>query len=127
MIARRVGFSLLITLMALTLAACGSPNSEASLPARSLSVELTEFSIAPNVLVAQVGEPLTFNIANKGVLDHDVTIVDSEGQKLTHVEVKHGHSATFDFRPSASGELRILCSIDGHAKAGMTAQLIVSP
>lgn len=123
---RRIRLTLLLTLAALTLAACGS-RSNSTRPARTLSVELTEFAITPATVSTQVGETLTFVVTNEGVFDHDLTVANSEGEVLAHVEVKHGQTDTLDFKPSASGELLVFCSINGHAKAGMTAHLVVSP
>jgi len=126
MITRRIGFSVLVGFVGLALAACGvGPTS--TLPARSLSVELTEFSITPDVYAAQVGEPLTFVVTNAGVLDHDLTIVDADGEQLAHVAFKSGQTASFDFQPTTAAQFQLMCSIDGHAKAGMSAQMIVNP
>jgi len=123
MLVRRVYFSVLFGLAALALAACGS---RSALPPRSIAVELTEFTITPTVYSAQTGEPLTFVVTNQGVLDHNVTILNPSGKELAHVEVKSGQAARFDFHPSAPGGLQIICSIDGHYKAGMSAQLMVN-
>ena len=117
---------MLIGLVVLALAACGG-RSPSTLPARSLSVELTEFTITPNNYVAQVGEPLTFVVTNAGVLDHDLTVVDADGKQFAHMVVKSGQTASFDFQPTTAAEFQLLCSINGHAKAGMTAQMLVSP
>ena len=120
---RRVYRGVLFSLAALALAACGS---RSSLPSRSIAVELTEFAITPNLYSAQTGEPLAFAVTNRGVLDHNVTIIDPGGKELAHVEVKSGQTATFDFQTSTPGSLQIICSIDGHHKAGMSAQLTVN-
>ncbi len=120
---RRVYLGVLFSLAALALAACGS---RSALPSRSIAVELTEFAITPNLYSAQTGEPLTFVVMNKGVLDHNVTIINPAGKELAHVEVKPGQMATFAFQASTPGSLQIICSIDGHHKAGMSAQLTVN-
>jgi len=112
----------LFSLAALALAACGS---RSALPSRSIAVELTEFTITPNTYSAHTDEPLAFVVMNKGVLDHNLTILNSSGKELAQVEVKSGQAASFDFLPSAPGALQIICSLDGHYKAGMSAQLMV--
>jgi|SRR5687767_5814179 uncharacterized cupredoxin-like copper-binding protein len=123
---RKICASLLVGLVVLALAACGSRPSS-TLPARSLSVELTEFTITPGDYAAQVGEPLTFVVTNAGVLDHDLTIVDADGEQVAHVPVKSGQTASFEFQPATAAEFQLLCSINGHAKAGMSAPMIVEP
>ena len=126
MLTRKIYSSVLAGFVVLALAACGGGTSSA-LPARSLSVELTEFSITPQVYAAQVGEPLTFVVTNAGVLDHDLTIVGAEGEQFGHVTVKSGQTASFDFQPTTVAEFQLMCSITGHARAGMSAQMIVTP
>jgi uncharacterized cupredoxin-like copper-binding protein len=126
MIARRICISVLVSLVALALAACGG-GTTGTLPARSLSVELTEFTINPGTYTAQVGEPLTFVVTNAGVLDHDLTIIGADGERVAHVAVKSGQTATFDFQPDTATDYQLLCSIVGHAKAGMSAPMAVAP
>ena len=126
MIARRKWVSVLVGLVALALAACGGAQAS-TLPARSLSVDLTEFLITPGDYAAQVGEPLTFVVTNAGVLDHDLTIIGADGEQVAHVAVKSGQTASFDFQPATAAQFQLLCSIDGHAKAGMSAQMLVNP
>ena len=119
----RVYLGVLFSLAALALAACGG---RSPLPPRSMTVELTEFAITPNMYSAQTGEPLTFVVTNQGVLDHNVTILNPSGKELAHVEVKSGQMAAFDFQTSTPGSLQIICSLDGHYKAGMSSRLMVS-
>lgn len=125
MMARRMFVSVLVGLVALALAACGGPTI--TLPARSLSVELTEFTMNPDAYAAQVGEPLTFVVTNAGVLDHDLTIIGADGEQVAHVAVKSGQTASFDFQPETAAQYQLLCSITGHAKAGMSAPMSVAP
>ena len=122
---RKVCAALQVGLIVLALAACGGPTS--ALPARSLSVELIEFTISPSSDLARVGEPLTFVVTNAGVLDHDLTIVDVDGEQYAHVAVKAGQTVSFDFQPATAAEFQLLCSITGHAQAGMSAQMTVVP
>jgi uncharacterized cupredoxin-like copper-binding protein len=113
-----------VCLTALALVACGG---QTSLAPRSISLKLVEFTITPNTSTAQVGEPLTFAIHNQGVLEHNITIVNSDQEQLALVTVEPGQSADLEFTPSASGQLEIICTIAGHQKAGMTAELSVNP
>ena len=124
--ARRICIWVLVGLVMLVVAACdGRPSS--TLPARSLSVELTEFTINPDTYAAQLGEPLMFVVTNAGVLDHDLTIIAADGEQVAHVAVKSGQTASFDFQPETAANYQLLCSIVGHAKAGMSAPMLVAP
>ncbi len=126
MIACKIYANVLVGLVVLALSACGG-GAPSKLPARSVSVDLTEFTITPGDYAAKVGEPLTFVITNSGVLDHDLTIVNAEGKQFAQMTVKPGQAASFDFQPATAAEFQLLCSMDGHAKAGMSAQMIVEP
>ncbi len=121
---RRIFFSVWMGVLALTLAACGNQNL---LPSRSISVELTEFVITPNLSSAQVNEPLTFEVINQGVLEHNLTLVDTAGKAIALLAVKPGRSGELTFQPSKVGEWQIVCTVAGHQKAGMTANLTVTP
>ena len=122
--ARRILFVIALSLSALALVACGRPQS---LPPRSISVELVEFTITPDAYAARVGEPLAFEVSNKGVLEHNLTLVNAERKELSVVTVAPGQTASFDFTPSAPGQLQVICTVAGHHKAGMTAQLTIGP
>jgi uncharacterized cupredoxin-like copper-binding protein len=121
---RRLFFSVWVGVVALALAACGNPNL---LPSRSISVELTEFVITPSLSSAQVNQPLTFEVVNKGVLEHNLTLVDTTGNEVALLTVKPGRSGELTFQPSKVGEWQIICTVAGHQKAGMAASLTVAP
>ena len=60
---------LLLVLAALALAACSS-----SPPSAEFTVEMTEFSFAPNTFEVQVGQEVTFHLINMGALNHELMI-----------------------------------------------------
>ncbi|MCJ7677380.1 MAG: cupredoxin domain-containing protein [Anaerolineales bacterium] len=124
MVRRWLVYSAALVFLVAGVTACGSGRR---LPARTVSVELTEFTISPSSLSGQVGQPLTFQVTNTGVLEHTLTIQDSSGKEAASLTVKPGGSDVLTIVPFSSGEWPISCSIPGHELAGMTASLMVTP
>ena len=121
---RTLAVGVALMLIVGTLAACSSPPS---LPPRTLTLELSEFSITPGAFAAQVGEPLTFKVVNTGVLEHNVSISDSSGKEWVMQSVKPGQTTELLLQPSSAGEWAIICTLPGHTMAGMTARMMVDP
>ena len=63
---------------------------------------------------------VTFTITNKGKLEHDFKINGKTSKK-----VKPGKSTTLKVTLKA-GKVKYLCTVPGHAAAGMKGKLIVS-
>jgi uncharacterized cupredoxin-like copper-binding protein len=120
----RILFAIASGLLATALVACSSRQEP---PARTIPVALTEFTITPGTSTARVGERLTFVVANHGVLEHNLTIVDGGQEQLALVTVAPGQSADLAFTPSSPGQVQIICTVAGHQLAGMTAQLSIGP
>jgi nitrite reductase (NO-forming) len=94
--------------------------------APTITVVLADFTIDPRVLRARAGR-VTFEITNRGAIDHDFQIPD--------LEAHHGHEQHL-FKPGETRKLeydltpgthQVVCTIPGHREAGMTATLAVSP
>ena len=96
-------------------------------PPRPVPLKLTEFTITPGEISAQVGERLSFRIANLGVLEHNVSIQDPSGEEVALLSVLPNQHGTLQIEPSTAGEWMIICTLPGHEMAGMTASLTVSP
>ncbi|MEX1091578.1 MAG: cupredoxin domain-containing protein [Acidimicrobiia bacterium] len=86
-------------------------------------VTVTEFAFSPNELTVVVGEPINLNVINAGGLPHDLVIPDL-GVRLA---VGPGGQATIGIEVDKAGSYQFLCSYPGHAEAGMTGLLTVSP
>ncbi|HEX6302108.1 MAG TPA: cupredoxin domain-containing protein [Acidimicrobiia bacterium] len=83
----------------------------------------TEFAFSPNELTVAVGEPINLSVTNGGDLSHDLVIPDL-GVRLA---VGPGGQATAGLEVDKAGSYQFLCSYPGHAEAGMTGLLTVSP
>ena len=94
----------------------------ASADAHVVDIELSEFALAPADVTVPAGVPVTFDVTNSGVAEHDYTIEGVDGTAT----IQAGGSATLELPPLEAGTHRILCSIPGHEPAGMVGTLTVS-
>ncbi|HEY4689135.1 MAG TPA: cupredoxin domain-containing protein [Anaerolineae bacterium] len=124
---RRASAILLVALV-VTLALSGCNGGSAGTPAsKAFSVEATEFAFSPNAFTAKVGDEITFNITNKGTIEHNFVLFDPSGKEIGRAAIAIGQSTSVKIKPAAAGEYLIECDIPGHKDAGMTAKLTVSP
>ena len=89
----------------LTLAACSSaaPASARAAPALLVvNVKAADLMFDPMTLTAKVGQPVTVNLKNAGVLEHSF-VIDALNVKLEHVQA--GQTATVTFTPTMAGTL----------------------
>ncbi|MEK6721735.1 MAG: cupredoxin domain-containing protein [Chloroflexota bacterium] len=106
--------------LAATLAACGGAASP-SPTAVDVTLTATEFAFDPNTVEVTAGSQVRFTLANKGTLEHDVTI-DALNYTLLAAVGESPSSATATL---AAGTYDFHCSIPGHKEAGMTGTLTV--
>ncbi len=130
---RIVLLALLSVLIIALLAACSggtvggtkAPASSGS-GGKTYTVTATEFQFAPNKFDANVGQKVTFNVVNKGTVEHTFVILSPDGsQELAKLSAQPGETKSLDFTPNAAGTYPIDCNIAGHKEAGMTGQLAV--
>lgn len=98
--------------------AAGSGGGEAN----EVEVTLTEFAVEPADLTLPARTPLTVRVTNAGVAPHDYTI---EGVGGTDT-LGPGDTATLEVGPLEVGSYPVLCTVPGHASAGMTGTLTVT-
>jgi len=93
---------------------------------KSYNVTATEFQFAPNKFDANVGQKVTFNVVNKGTVEHTFVILSPDGsQELAKLSTQPGETKSLEFTPKDAGTYPIDCNIAGHKEAGMTGQLAV--
>ena len=121
------------------LSACGTPN-----PAAEVTVTMGDYYYEPTTLTISVGQTIAVTLANEGVLEHDfvvekidVSSVSSSGDVGEHhmsdehsdydlhLSVAAGGTSVLKFTANQPGTYKIFCSVEGHAEAGMVAELIV--
>jgi uncharacterized cupredoxin-like copper-binding protein len=93
---------------------------------KSYNVAATEFQFTPNKYDAKVGQKVTFNMTNKGTVEHTFVIFSPDGsQELAKLSTQPGETKPLEFTPKDAGIYPIDCNIAGHKEAGMTGQLTV--
>ena len=97
-------------------------NSTAATEATQLDVDLTEFEIAPVALEAPAGQPITLRGSNLGQAGHNIALVDGPESP----EIAAGDTGAVELGPLAEGDYTLICSLPGHADAGMRADLKVT-
>jgi P-type Cu+ transporter len=112
---------------------------------RTLAISATDqLRFTPTVLTARVGETITFEVTNAGLLPHDFTLGDAELQQEHDAEMARGEamdgaadepyavqippgttvSRTYTF--TAPGIILFGCHVPGHYPAGMVGTIVVS-
>lgn len=118
-----VGFVLIVVLAS---AGCkGSPDSAPG-PAE---IVLEDMRFAPNRIDAKVGVPLTVTLTNRGRERHDLSFEALHMPGLRGVEsiLEPGEIRTITPLFDALGAHTFICSVPGHAAAGMTGAAFVTP
>lgn len=90
--------------------------------AREIVITSTEFGFSPSALTGTVGESINIVLVNDGTVTHDWSIPELG----VRIVANPGQRATVGFTLDAAGLYRALCSIPGHADAGMIGTLEVT-
>lgn len=113
---------------ALALTACGGGGGGGGgASSKTFNVDATEFAFAPNTFDAKAGEEITFNVSNKGTLEHNFVVFDPSGAEIARGTIAVGATSPVKATPSAAGDYTVVCDVAGHKEAGMTGTLTVSP
>ena len=83
----------------------------------------------PNRIDAKVGVPLTVRLTNKGTERHDLNFEALHMPGLVAVEsiLEPGETRTITLTFDQPGTHTFICTLPGHAAAGMTGAAFVSP
>jgi len=121
---RRIGFVLGIALVAVALgAAILAPRGSArpSAPAAAkVTVTATEFKFKLSKKIVPKGK-VTFLVVNKGTIEHDFKIA---GKKTPLIQPKKSAKLVVVFKKK--GKYPYVCTVPGHAAAGMKGVLTVT-
>lgn len=92
-------------------------------------IVLDDMRFTPSELDAQVGVPLTVRITNRGTVRHDLSFPSLHMPGLDGVEsiLEPGETRTVTLRFDEPGSHTFICSLPGHAAAGMTGAVFVQP
>jgi FtsP/CotA-like multicopper oxidase with cupredoxin domain/plastocyanin len=89
--------------------------------ARTVEVDLSEFKITPDMIMASVGD--TLKVVNKGTTSHQLTV---DGTQLATALIPPGGSATLDTSSLSATNYTVYCNVPGHRQLGMQAMLMLS-
>jgi FtsP/CotA-like multicopper oxidase with cupredoxin domain len=87
----------------------------------SATVELSELALTPAALTVPGGGSL--EVTNVGSTAHNLTV---SGTDLATGDLAAGDGETLDLSSLDAGEYEVICSIPGHADAGMTGTLTIT-
>ncbi len=89
-----------------------------------VAMTATEFKWTPKEITVAAGD-VTFNVANKGTVEHNFVIEDAKGKVVKEVDsVQPGKTLQVKVNLKA-GKYSIVCTVPGHREAGMVATLTV--
>lgn len=89
--------------------------------ARDVVVRTNDYAFQPATVTVPAGRDFNLTLENQGRVPHDLT-VPALG---IHVVAAPGQSTTISIAALAPGRYRMLCSVPGHAAAGMTGTFVV--
>ena len=142
---RKTLTTVMFTVTALTIAACGGEAATTTGGGGAASTELTtsvkEYVFTPNTWTVPAGEQVTITVTNEGSLKHEwvllqdgVTITSEEDlpdseeeleENFVNVEkeVEPGETTTLTFEAPPAGSYQVICAIPGHFNAGLKGTL----
>jgi uncharacterized cupredoxin-like copper-binding protein len=93
------------------------------------TIVLEDFRFTPNRIDAKVGVPITIRLTNRGTERHDLNFESLHMPGLGGVEsiLAPGETRTITLTFDQPGSHRFICSLPGHAAAGMTGAVFVTP
>lgn len=94
----------------------------------SATVVLEDYRFTPNRLDVKAGVPITLQLTNKGSEQHDLNFPSLHMPALEGVEsiLDPGQTRTITLEFDQPGTHTFICSLPGHAAAGMTGAVYVS-
>ena len=136
---KRITILLVFAVVVLALSACGGTSeSRASAPELiRISVKANDsFEFDPGTITVPAGANVTISLENEGALEHSWTLVSNEIDPVEATDadaineaasgnVAGGETARFSFVAPEPGEYQFVCTIPGHAAAGMVGTFMI--
>lgn len=121
--------AILVSSMALLLAACGDDGpsaAEPERPAKTVEITATEYRFAGDPTGIVGGDTIRFAVSNVGQLDHEMQVLDDGGTLLgrtTRIPPGGSDEVTVEF--ATAGDYKLICDIDDHQSRGQFAFITV--
>ncbi|MGJ9460479.1 plastocyanin/azurin family copper-binding protein [Oceanobacillus sp. CF4.6] len=110
-----------------------SNNNHHSMSTNNLVIQADEYSFSPSHTQIIAGEEITITLDNIGELEHELKIKEvnsshnhQKNNDEIHVHSMAGEQQEISFTPVSPGEYSYICTIPGHAEAGMIGIIEVS-
>lgn len=93
------------------------------------TIVMEDYRFTPNRIDAKVGVSLTVTLINKGTMRHDLNFqsIHMPGRLGVESILDPGQTRTITLLFDAPGTHTFICSLPGHAAAGMTGAAYVTP
>lgn len=116
----------LLVVLAVVALSAGCAGQSAAGPGE---IVLEDMRFTPNQINAKVGVPLTLRLTNRGTERHDLNFESLHMPGLQGVEaiLDPGETRTITLTFDQPGTHTFICTLPGHAAAGMTGAAFVSP
>lgn len=99
----------------------GDANGRPYADATVVEVAATDLAFDPGAVTVDAGEPVNLRLVNRGQVFHDLTIPDLD----VTLAAEPGETVTTGITVDAPGTYEFLCTVPGHADAGMRGTLTV--
>ena len=132
---KQLGALVLVAGVALTpacgaLAATGRPGAGVVVPAPASATGAQQVTVtvgnsmhfAPPSLVVRAGQPVELTLRNGGGIPHDFTLAGGASSPVK-IEAQAGQTARGTFTIDTPGTYAYVCTVPGHAAAGMRGTL----
>ena len=90
--------------------------------ASDVTVTAVDIDFKPESIDAVAGEPLNVTVVNEGTTTHDFTLEAAD----VHVNVDAGETKETSLTLDEPGTYEAICTVAGHAEAGMKVQVVVA-
>lgn len=111
------------------IAIASAPRESAESSRRTMTVILEDLRFVPNRMDVKVGVPATLVLTNRGSERHDLNFPSLHMPGLLGVEaiLEPGESRSITLTFDEPGTHTFICTLPGHAAAGMTGAVFVAP
>ncbi len=119
-----IGLAVVVVVL-IAIGAGGIGNSRSG----TIEISMYEMRFKPNQIYANVGVSITVRLSNVGNERHDLAFPSRSMPNLQGVEsnLGPGESGTITLRFDEVGTHTFICTLPGHAAAGMTGVVFVRP